>query len=140
MAHAAGGFAFVGDAQASEYVLRTTTTTTNYTELFLDGSSRRLIVPQNGYWGFQVVVIGKDKQWGEAAAFKFEGSILNDAGTMKLLGTPTKTSLGSNIYTVDTTIDIDAANHALVIKAKGFAISPNFYRWVAVVRTTEVIN
>jgi hypothetical protein len=141
MAHAAGGFALNGDAQASQYVVRGQTTTTNFTELFLDGASRRMVVPNNGLWSFEVVVAGKDNQtWGLGAGFKFEGVIMNNNGTVEFLGTPIKTALGANYFFLDATIVADNANDALVVKAKGGAVSPDVFRWVAVVRTTEVIN
>lgn len=47
-AHASGKFAAIGDAQHGRYVLRNETTNATQTEIFLDGSSEVLVLPDDG--------------------------------------------------------------------------------------------
>jgi hypothetical protein len=134
-AHASGRFAANGDAQSSMYVLRRTTTTTNLTELFLDGSTLRMKVPTDGVWTFDILVVASSGN--DYASYQIRGIIGNFAGLVGILGAPSKTILYESDASWDANVDEDIPDSALAIKVRGAAGTP--IRWVASVRTAEVI-
>jgi len=138
-AYASGSFAQPGDAQASNFVLRNTTSDTAWTELFLDGASERLKVEADRTVAFEVLPVGRDVDSSTAHAWKGRGLIFtNSSGTnTQFWGSP-----NSNVIEIDgpSGWDIqfradDAAN-ALAIEVTG-ALNTNI-RWVARVETVEV--
>ena len=134
-AHASGGFANPGgDAQASEYVLRTTTTSTNATELFLDGSSARMTIGSNATWAFNILVAARGST--NSAGYEIKGVIRNNSGTTSLVGSAPTTTLGEDVAAWNVVASADDANDALVIKAT--VNTTNSVHWVATVHTTEV--
>ncbi len=74
MAYASGGFVSPGDAQSSLFVARRTTSGLVTTELFLDGTSRRMTVPSNTTWTFEILVAARSSV-GEVAAYIINGMI-----------------------------------------------------------------
>ena len=135
LAYASGRFAATGDAQTSTHVLRRTTTTTNLTELFLDGSSRRMTVPTDGVWTFDLIVVAASST--DYAGYQIRGVIGNFAGFIALLGTPVKTVLYESDSTWDVTVGADLATSTLTVRVRGAA--GQTIRWVVSVRTVEVI-
>ena len=67
-AYGSGTFATPGDAQLSNFIMRTLTTNAIQTELFLDGSSQRIILPDNTHMGCQIDIIAR-QSGGTASAF-----------------------------------------------------------------------
>jgi len=135
MAHANGMFASAGDAQTSEYVSRNTTTNATQTDLFLDGITKRIVVPVNSTWTFDVLISAR-ASGGNSAAYRIFGAIKNNAGTTTLLGILNKTIIGEDISTWDANIVADDPTDSLVVRVTG--ASATTIRWVATVRTTEV--
>jgi hypothetical protein len=135
LAYASGRFAATGDAQTSTHVLRRTTTTTNLTELFLDGSSRRMSVPTDGAWTFDLIIIAASAT--DYAGYQIRGVIGNAGGLVALLGTPVKTVLYESDSTWDAAVEADLGAAALTVKVRGAA--GQTIRWVASVRTVELI-
>jgi hypothetical protein len=134
MAYASGQFAAVGDAQASLYALRNATSDATETELYLDGSSRRLTVASGRTMTFDILVVARS-DGGASAGYRVEGVIENVGGITSFIGIPTVTELGEDDdWTV--AVEDDDTYDALVIKVTG-ADSTNI-RWVATVRTAEV--
>jgi hypothetical protein len=143
-AHANGSFDFVngglGEAQASEYIQRFTTTVTNDTELFLDGdaATQRVLIPSDGTWTFQVQVTARNASGG-SAGFKADGVIQTVSGTTSLNGVAGGQISATSLYQVSPSMGVtvlaDDTHDALAIKVHGGS-STN--RWVATVRTTEV--
>jgi hypothetical protein len=132
-ARASGAFAVPGDAQASEYILRRTVTTTNATELFLDGTTNRMTIPSGATWAFEALVVARGGT--NSAGYQVKGVIENNSGTTALVGSATTTTLGEDISSWNATALADNTFDALVISVTNDA-STN--RWVATVRTTEV--
>jgi hypothetical protein len=135
-AHAAGAFTTVGDAQTCEYVSRVISTNPN-SELFLNGSSLRLVVPTNGVWAFDVTVVFQAAN-GDAAAFKTNGLVKNINGTMSLVGGPITVApyaadAAASAWTVG--LSADQANTSLDIVGNSDSLTN---RWVATIHTTEV--
>ncbi len=135
MAYASGQFANTGDAQTSTYVTRGTTTTANLTELFLDGTGQRMVIPVNSTWVFEVFVAGRSST-GNSAGYQIRGTIKNNGGTTSFVGLTSFSALGSDVPAWDASVAADNANDALRVQVNGSA--GNTVRWVATVRTTEV--
>jgi hypothetical protein len=137
-AYAGGQFADSGDAQTSVYVVRRQTTDGSTNELFLDGATQRMKVPSNGTWCFDVLVTARSSA-GLSAGYRLQGVIENSGGTTALVGwDAVMTKEEPAAVTWDAWPEADDANDALAIKVKGAASAT--IRWVAVVRTAEVIR
>jgi hypothetical protein len=137
VAHASGSFdaGVIGQAQASEYVLRGVTTNSTPTELFLDNVAARMSVPSGQSWTFNILVVARSTTGGNTAGYQVLGVIENNGGTTSLVGSASKTVLGEDVPAWDITVSADDTNDALVIKATG---DNSTIRWVATVRTAEV--
>jgi hypothetical protein len=137
MAYASGRFAATGDAQASSYILRGTTSNTNPTELFLDGASQRMILATNSTWSSEVSVTGRSSM-GVSAGFKLQGLIRNNNGTTALVpgDASAYTRLGYGNVNLDAQVVADDSDDALSIKVQG--LSGTSIRWVTTVRAVEV--
>jgi hypothetical protein len=125
-AHASGRFATTGDAQAHELIWRSLVTGTSPTELFLDGSSTRAILPTtNTIWRGVVDIAavctnagGGTTVVGDVAAGSYEVTIkrLNTSttlvGTVQIIGT---LDTDASMSTANFTIGADDTNEALII-------------------------
>ncbi len=143
-AHASGWFAAQGDAQASMFVLRRTTTSATPTELALDNGTARIVVPKRSTWAFDILIVGRHDMAGNpppsyanSAAYQIRGvAMTEDTLTYVSLNAANKTVLFEDIAAWDATVEADAANNELLVKVTGSA-GMNV-RWVANVRTVEV--
>jgi len=154
LTHASGSFpSGFGEAQASVYTLRGTTTGAGTNELFLDGTAARMLVPTNGVWTFDVLVVASTATNAQTAGFKAEGIIRNNGSTVSLVGTNQITARpildtippgGWRLeITVPNVVDPADSESALIIRARvGPPPGPpgQVVRWVATVRTTELIH
>lgn len=140
MAYASGAFASVGDAQFSLYVLRRTLTTAATNELFLDGdaATQRMKIPVEGTWTFDILVSARTDA-GASAGYRITGVIRNNAGATSFTGVPAVTVLAEDIGAWNVWVEADNVNDALVIKASAVGTPTAATRWVATVRTTEVV-
>jgi hypothetical protein len=140
VAHASGGFAGQeGTAQQSFYIVRGSTTDTNMAELFLDGASARIHVPSGSTWAFDVLVTARDAAAG-SAGFQIRGMIgYNPAGNLVLLGAPITTPF-FGVPAITAQVVPDNVNKAFAVKVTWGVANPNPVRWVATVRTAEVIH
>jgi hypothetical protein len=140
-AFANGQFATLGDAQRMMLVARNSTTNATQTELFLDGSSTRLVLPNNSLWTFSILVAGRRTDAvGGGAGYRFDGVIRKDttAGSTTLVGAVVKSILGETNNAWDTVVDADATNGSLRIRVTGEAAKT--IRWVASMEVTQVTN
>lgn len=138
-AYAGGRFAQNGDAQTSTFVVRGTTSDAAPRELFLDGASRRITVPKGGAWTFEILVVGRSSG-GASAGYKLCGVIENNdsgAGQCVFVGVPELAFMREQAAAWNATVEADDANDALVVRV--FGESGQSIRWVATVRTAEVI-
>jgi hypothetical protein len=133
-AHAAGSFANAGDAQASEYVARTTTSDGSWTEVFLDGNSARMNIANNTAWTFVAQVTGLSSG-GDVGSYEIKGAIKNN-GTVSIVGTVSVTTIAEDNAAWDVKAEADNGNSSLKISVKGSLATD--MRWVVSVRTTEV--
>jgi hypothetical protein len=138
--HATGSFTAAGDAQTGKYVLRNITTNATQTEVFLDGSAARIILPNNSAMTYSAYVVGRcTSATGNYGAWKIEGLIRRDANAAAtaMVGTRSRTTLTAAAgWSADVTAD--ATNGALTFKVTGAA--GQTVRWVVTVITSECTN
>ena len=138
-AYASGQFANTGDAQSSLYVLRTNTSSTVQSELFLDGgfNNQRMNVPVGATWDFRILVAARNGVAGgnQSGGWEIRGVVQNIGGTVSLLCS----TIVTNCATLVGTPFVQALNpqQALIIKTKDQLAFPT--RWVASVQAVEVI-
>lgn len=134
----AGQFAAAGDAQASRYHLRNSTTNATPATLFRDGSSARLTIPAQSCWSFKIRLSAYNSTDGIGAAWTINGGIRRDnANNTALLGTPTVTQYAdTSMASAAVSVTADDTNEALQIQVTGIAAKT--IRWHAVVETSEV--
>jgi len=134
LAYASGGFTSYpgGDAQTSVHVLRNTQTT-GAGELFLDGYDRRMVVPKNSTWTFDILVVARSRT-GVSVGWQIRGVAENDGAGAAFVGTPTTDLLGPVPSPWVATVNV--IDDALVVTTLAFSDRP--VRWVATVRTAEV--
>lgn len=136
-AAASGRFSADGDAQASRLIARRSTTDATPSLLFLDGSSSRLVIPNNTTWVFVAYIAARRTDGGgsESAGYRLEGCIANDAGTTALTGSVATTIYGEDSTTWDVSASADDANDALSILVTGEAAKT--IHWVARIDLVE---
>jgi len=139
VAQAAGSFAVNGDAQASTYVMRGTTTNASPVILTLDGTSAKPVLDNYTTWMFEILIVGRNVSSlvEESASFMFRGAI-DQRGT--LASTALVAGVGKEVHkdvsAWDADVTADTVNGALEIEVTG-EVGKNI-RWVAFVRTVEV--
>lgn len=142
------------DAIAGHYISRNFTTDgVTITELFLDGHpyagpvpaagySRQMVLPNNSSWRFEIHLIARRTDAAnETTAYEIKGAIDRQAtaATTAIVGT-----VSYNVTADDSAgawtilVDADTTSGALRIRVTGQAAKT--IRWVAVVRTAEVMN
>ena len=138
--HSSGYFAVPGDAQSGKYILRGTTSNNSVTELFLDGSGARIVLPNNSAVNYSAQIVARrTDQTGFEGAWRIEGLISRDAtvSTTTLVGNRSKSIL-TRPADWDAEVVADTANGALTFTVTG--ASGQSIRWVITVTTTEVIG
>jgi len=138
-----GSFATAGDAQSMTYVLRGSTTNATFTEIFLDGSSTKMVVPDDTFWAFDALIVARLGSLQASAAYNVFGCIDNESGTVALVGSVQKgTPIEDNPAGTDWDVQFtaDDANNSLKLEVKGGAALGGTVRWVASVRVSQVTN
>lgn len=135
VAHAAGAFSVAGDAQASVYVLRKTTTDATPLMLALEGGGERLTIVPGRSMAFQILVVGRS-DGGASAGYWIRGLIENSGGATAFVGAPTVTILGEDVMSWSVAVSANDTADSLDITATGAAGTT--VRWVATVHTAEV--
>lgn len=137
--HASGNFENAtggGSAQASFFVLRQTSASTNKVELFLDGVAERMKIPVGATWTFDLLITARSTN-GNSSGWQVRGVIENVNGTVSKIGSFPKTAIGEDVTAWAVDINADDVNDCLSVKATG---DTSAIRWVASVRTVEVKN
>ena len=140
-AFANGRFATDGDAQYGIFVLRNSTTANTATDLFLDGTTDRLVVPNNAVWTFDVMISGRRTDAvGGGAGYRIFGVLRKDttSGSIVFVGTPSKQVLGETTGALDANVVADTTNGALAVRVNG--LNAQTWRWVATVKVNQVTN
>lgn len=136
---ASGVFAQAGDAQVIFATLRNTTSDGSWTELFLDGVSQRLVIPNLSAWSGTVTIVARRSDaLTEAAAYIRAFGIKRDAtaGTTRIVG-----AVGSLLNAEDTAawgvnVGADTTNGSLQLTVLGEAAKS--IKWVAFVQLVQV--
>lgn len=133
-----GIFVADGDARERIWVVRNSTTTATPAELFTNGSSERMVLPNDTTWAFSCLVTARRTDAdGEGAGYKLEGVIdrQTNAASTALIGAVTTTTLAEDNAAWDVAATADTTNGALIITVTGEASKT--IRWVASCRTAE---
>lgn len=136
MAYASGAFSTPGDAQASTYVLRNTSSDTTPALLYLDGSASKLTLAAGRSMTFDILITAMADN-GQAASYQWVGGVKHtSAGWFGMVGGPPLYLLTrEDDPSWSVSIGPDAVNSALDIVCQGAAGLT--IHWVAVVRTVE---
>lgn len=130
VAHAAGNFSAIGDAQHSTFVLRVKTTNATATEMAVDGSTSRLSVPSGTILSGTVNIVGSKSDGAAVARYLRQFTIKNVGGTTSLVGSVI--TLGTD-NAASTSISITANNTNDFLSIQVTGIASETWRWVAVV-------
>lgn len=135
-----GSFASAGDAQSIRVVLRNSTTNATTTELFIDGSAQRLVLPNNSAWTYNIQVVGRRTDaTGGYAMYNFVGGIVRDAtAATTTIPASSRTTIFETDGAWNCTISADTTNGSLKINVTGQAAKT--IRWVATIELTQVTN
>ena len=138
LSHASGIFATAGDAQVMEFIFRNSTTDATPTELFLNGSTLRAVLPANSSWIFSILMVAR-RSTGTTSIYESVGQISNVAGTVAVAGvTTTELNDGIGLPATPFVVDADDPNDALRLTVTG--VAANTIRWVAHARIVQVIH
>jgi collagen type II alpha len=139
VAHAAGRFAQIGDAQHSTFVARKNTTdATANVELFIDGVSGRMTLTAETTWTFNIKLSAYNDTDNTAAWWIFRGGIRRNAanGTALIGSLIEERDYEGTMSGTSAAVTADDTNESLKIAVTGLA-SKNI-RWVAVVDVAQV--
>ena len=143
VAHSAGYFSSVGDAQNGKFVLRSDTTDATPEALTGDNFSgtTQIILPNNSAYSFSGTIIARESatDGSDYASWEIKGALLRDANAAStVLGNGIVNKLyatsGASAWAVALTAD--TTNGGLKVEVTGAAATNS--RWVATVNTSEV--
>jgi hypothetical protein len=131
-----------GSCQTMKNILRVTTSNATPVELTLNGdpitTPERLIIPVDTTWFYDVKIAARNIDTpGECAAYRIEGCIDNNAGTVALVGPPTYTVIGEDVTSWSISAEADDTNKALKLSVQSDAGGDDV-RWVASVEIVQV--
>ena len=141
LAHGNGNFSVQGDAQASQYILRNTTVGNQTSILYLDGTSARLVIPNNSAWTFKILIIARRSDaFGDYGSWEVSGAIKRDSGvtTTALIGLPLITKISTTNTQISINIVADTGTGSLKITVSNTDATKS-YNWVARVDTVEIM-
>jgi hypothetical protein len=136
MAYSGGMFANAGDSQYSLYVLRGSTTGTNSSYLYLNGSSLQIALKANESCSFTIRVVGRDHS-GETCALYTSGGAQNSGGPVTVSQGPVGNWV-DNFPPSTVTVTSTGPNLLSIQVTAGGASSGDTIHWTATVETAEV--
>jgi hypothetical protein len=114
--HQRGVIGVDGDAQTNQVVAYNSVDPGANNDLYTDGSSTKIEVPNNTLLGFEIHLVAFGQAGNQHRCFrKYEGAIVNIGGTTTLVGSVTEFIVAEDINFITTTITADNANDALNI-------------------------
>ena len=138
-AQSSGSFSTQGDSQTRVLVMRVVTTNNTSTEMFLDGSSQRLVLPDDTTWQFRISIVSRRTDANnESAGYELVGVIDRNTGvgTVALVGTRTRTTVAEDNIAWQVDCNADTTNGSLRVLVTGE--NGKTIRWVARVELVEV--
>jgi hypothetical protein len=137
VANASGKFSQLGDAQAVMFVMRNLTTTNAPTQLFLNGSSTKLTIPNGKILACTINISGIRSTGATGAHYIRKVMIKNVGGTTSLVGTVS--TIGTDVEDVagyDVSITANDTTDTLDVVVTG--ATDEIIRWTAVVQGLEI--
>ena len=132
-----GAFSSLGDAQSTSYFLRNITTDNMPLELYLDGISDRLLIPDSVTWSFYAMVVAHGVNQPMSCSWELRGSLRKDSGSASLrLLNINKTVIAKDDGSWNIVIGIDNFNGVLKFTANGNLSQT--VRWLCRLTTVEV--
>jgi hypothetical protein len=143
-AHASGSTSVEGDAQGTiQLVARCTAVhnNANWNTLYLDGAGalQRMTIAASSAWTFDALVVGITLNAGAQWGYRIVGLIERDNAGNTTLAASTVTTIFESDANFAAQAVADDANEALSIQVSDAGSSGVTVRWVATVRTAEVI-
>ena len=137
-AHSSGNFSERGDAQASEYVLRRTTTGASAYLLFLNGGDGTpLTLASNRVVAFDSLITAAADN-GDAAVYRYSGGIKRvGVDPVQMIG-----SVSEDLVIEDDSswlVEVNANTNDNSLRFRVTGATGRTIRWVAAVRTTETV-
>ena len=99
-----GFFSSPGDAQSSQFILRASSTDSNWTTLN-NNNNTAILLASNRTFTFSSYIVARSLTSSKNAAYKLEGLLYNDGYGASIIGTPIKTIIGED----DTSWDVRVA-------------------------------
>jgi hypothetical protein len=131
-------FAAQGDAQALDFVLRTSTPDATPKLMYPAGSGFSVSLPDNTTWAFEMTIAARCNTTGESAAYKIQGAIDRATGvaSVALVGTPTTTVIAEDNAAWNVTAGVGTGDGSLRFTVTGEAAKD--IRWVGRLQVTSV--
>jgi hypothetical protein len=116
-----GGLAVSGaaNAKSDHFVLYNQTTNDTTTELFLQGTSGRIVLASNSAISFRGSITAFDTTNTTAAGWNYECVIANKGGNTSIVGSALVTKLGTDNVGWEVFVDGDNATDSLKLQVKG---------------------
>jgi hypothetical protein len=136
--HASGMFSSVGDAQGTiQAVLRREinfASNTGWQDLYLDGISELMVIPQDTVWTMHILVSAATTGLSDRASYEVVASVSNVAGVVTIEAS-TVTPIYESNSLWDVVVD-SVSQYVRIMVTDGS--DTEIIRWVATVRTSEL--
>jgi hypothetical protein len=126
--------------QSMELLMKNVTTNNTITELFLDGISDQLIVPENTTWLYEITVIARRTDVnGQQTGYRLIGIVDREIGpaSIVLVGDQ-EISFSQNLVPWTVLVDADSSTGALRVSVQGE--NGKTIRWTAFVKIVQTQN
>jgi hypothetical protein len=135
VAHSAGQFAAVGDAQTHTFLTRRTTTDATPVQMLLDGSSTAVTMPDNTLWMVEASVAALRDDGSQGAGYLISGCFRKDgAANPAVVGTINHHTTEEDVAGWDAVMSVSGANVRIVVTGE----AAKNINWVATWRVTQV--
>jgi len=119
--------------------LRNKTSNNHIINLFLNGSSQEIVVPENSTWVYTIKIVGRSSSDTESAGYKIEG-VMESSPLGTLLLSESKTVLAEDNANWDVDVSIDETGASPIFRITTTVESDqNDVSWVAYVEVVQVI-
>lgn len=127
----------IGDAQFSNYLLRTTSTDATWNTLLNNGQSG-ILLASNRTFQFSVNIVARRTDAQDNAAYKLEGLLYNDGYGCAIIGNPIKTVYGESDTSWDARVRIADSGNSNYLFVEGSGANSKTINWLAKVDLLEV--
>lgn len=132
-----GNFVTLGDARRSSLISRIQTTTSTPSELFLNGSTSRMVIPSATSWFFTIKCIARETNNDYSVnAYDIIGTISRDTGGNATIDWQSTIASNEEDATWDFVVSADISTQALTLTATG--ANSETINWVASIDLVEV--